>query len=493
MATIAPPTPPAFPQPQIDPDALIKEARERRRRRRQRIALVLVAVAAACACLAYGFARLGGGGVGTQHVRGGPVVNVGAFRGHGRLAFVSHRVLWVLDGEHGKLRRLPSSGGFVPTQPAFSRDGRWMAYLAQRIDPNTGTARARLWLAHGDGTDPRVIGDVSPYDLYGWSPRNDTLAVAAGPEQTRRPCPCYSPTTLRLVTPNGSSRVLARGPWINGAAWSPDGREIAVAVEGPLERSVIATYPVAGGARTVWLRFARHVPLNGMTQILTSVAGWWRGVGIGFWAVGNGMVRNLDQTPLDVVAAPNARPRLLAQTLSDGTTTAVAAAARGVAVAVVADVSRGYEGGREIWSEKQVQVCPPAAPCRGLVSRASKVTLDPAWSADGRTLAFVEAPALRDAAWPQQRLHRWYAEHMLALYDARSGHVTTLPRARGATVPAWAPDGKSLLYVSGDGLWLLPSLTGRPVEIATPLFPPNNWPAYYGQIAWAAQFAWWAK
>ena len=44
--------------------------------------------------------------------------------------------------------------------------------------------------------------------------------------------------------------------------------------------------------------------------------------------------------------------------------------------------------------------------------------------------------------------------------------------------------------MAGNSLWLLPTLDGKPIEIATPLFPVHNWPSYFGQIAWSAQFAW---
>ena len=58
-------------------------------------------------------------------------------------------------------------------------------------------------------------------------------------------------------------------------------------------------------------------------------------------------------------------------------------------------------------------------------------------------------------------------------------------------MPIWAPDGKSLLYAAQDGIWLLPRLTGQPARIAGPLYPASSWPAYYGQVRWASQFAWW--
>jgi hypothetical protein len=38
--------------------------------------------------------------------------------------------------------------------------------------------------------------------------------------------------------------------------------------------------------------------------------------------------------------------------------------------------------------------------------------------------------------------------------------------------------------MSRDGIWLLPRPSAQPVRIATPLFRPGNWPAYYGQVDW---------
>ena len=86
---------------------------------------------------------------------------------------------------------------------------------------------------------------------------------------------------------------------------------------------------------------------------------------------------------------------------------------------------------------------------------------------------------------------RWYDAHQLWLYHPATHSLRRLD-ARGATAPAWSAGGNSLLYAARDGIWLLPRLDGQPVRIATPLFPPGNWPAYYGQVSWAAQFAWWS-
>jgi hypothetical protein len=89
-------------------------------------------------------------------------------------------------------------------------------------------------------------------------------------------------------------------------------------------------------------------------------------------------------------------------------------------------------------------------------------------------------------------LKRWYAQHILRLYDLRTRRIQTLAAAGGATTPLWSADANSLLYIAGDGLWLLPTVTAKPVRIATPLFEPSFWPAYYGQMAWPGQFSWWS-
>jgi hypothetical protein len=68
--------------------------------------------------------------------------------------------------------------------------------------------------------------------------------------------------------------------------------------------------------------------------------------------------------------------------------------------------------------------------------------------------------------------------------------VQEIPGSNGATAPVWPASGTSLVYEAGDALWLVPALAGRPVKIAMPLFPVNNWPTYYGEIGWAQQFAW---
>lgn len=227
-----------------------------------------------------------------------------------------------------------------------------------------------------------------------------------------------------------------------------------------------------------------------MNEVIIDPAGWWPRWGIGFWVFGDGMVHNNDQTPLDVIPAPGTRPRLLGYTLSGNSAPAVAAAPNGSLAIVNNPDLRNI--GRIIWEDKQVEACSPVTgTCTPVPAPPSAVTLDPAWSPDGSHLAYVRAPYRASPAFPQAVAEAWYGAHQLWLYDPASRSARQLD-ASGASAPAWSPDGKSVLYVARDAIWMLPKLAGQPARIAGPLYPPHHWPLYYGQVNWASQFAWWA-
>jgi hypothetical protein len=120
------------------------------------------------------------------------------------------------------------------------------------------------------------------------------------------------------------------------------------------------------------------------------------------------------------------------------------------------------------------------------------VSLDPAWSPGGNLLAYVKAPN----AFPIIVARRWYDAHELFVWNPTTRTTREIAAVDGASLPTWSTDGQQLLYVSSDGLWLLP-LSGKPSEIEYPLFTPREWQrvgnddlSYYGQINWTGQFSW---
>ena len=550
MSVLAPPPAPV----REDPEALIEEARRRTRRRRLRGGGIAVVLIGGIAALAF-FAGSGGSGGIVTETAGRPFVNVRAFSHDGKLAFISRGSLWVLDGAAGSLRRVavttytkgfktvsdlyghttrvPEATPVVPGSPTFSHDGRWLAYL---VTPQTGNdSPSQLWIARADGTDARRVGHLTVDQLVGWSPTADGLAVTTETPEPFLYFDAELATKLLLVRPDGASRTLAavsatrsRPVQIEDAAWSPDGRAVAASLTDGGVRgggTTVRAYPVSGGRPTTWFSIAtRHAlpgadcgtPSRSCNQVIADLAGWWRGWGIGFWVYADGMSRDNDGASLAVLSAPGAQPRPVATTLSDGVTDAVAAGPGG-SLAVVASTT----GGRDLGQGKVVESCdththacaplpggstwtgpdrdrctyPAGAPCSAPPTpgtAGSAVSLDPAWSPTAPLLAYVKAPYTFDPALP------WYAAHELFLWSARSGSTRMLADVSGPSAPTWSHDGRDLLYVSNDGLWLAPVGSGKPVEIEHPLFPEQQWNtigttatiSYYGQIPWTGQFSW---
>jgi dipeptidyl aminopeptidase/acylaminoacyl peptidase len=515
-----------------DAEALFKEARRRTRRRRLRRGFAVV-TALGVAVLAY-FASDGGNAGVVAENAGRPFVDVKAFGAEGDLAFISRGSLWALDGETGSLRRLPVPRGFSPASPTFSRDGRWLAYLVSR-ERNGGAGTSELWLARANGSDAHAVRGLVAPALVGWSPSEDVLAVTT---DTQRPI-VYTDgtrgvlqrtTVVQLVTPSGAVQRLVALPasaprfsGIENAVWSPNGQEIAVSTfDGvPSGRTIVRAYPVDGAAPKTWFSIESRQRVVGVcaqacSGAIADLAGWWPKWGIGFWVFAGGMTHNSDSTPLELLTAPHAAPRLIAQTLSDGTTD-VLAAGTGDELAVVASSAgpgRVYTRGKTVedctrrtlscaplpgastWAAADPKArCPsacrqPNTPKPG--AAGSGVSLDPTWSPDGSLLAYVKAPATIDAQVPAA----WYGAHELFVWNRNTNATRKIADVAGISLPIWSRNGKQLLYVSNDGLWLAP-LNGTPTEIEYPLFPTKQWKAvatnglsYYGQIPWAAQFNW---
>jgi len=515
-----------------DAEALFKEARRRTRRRRLRYGFA-VAFALGVALLAYIASEGGNAGVVGENA-GRPFVDVKAFGGEGDLAFISRGSLWVLDGAAGSLRRLPVPRGFDPASPAFSRDGRWLAYLVSR-ESDEGALTSELWLARANGSDTHRVRGLAVPALVGWSPSEDVLAITT---DTQRPI-VYTDgtrgvlqrtTVVQLVTPSGVARRLVALPalaprfsGIENAVWSPSGHEIAVSTfDGvPSAGTVVRAYPIDGAAPTTWLSIASRQRVLGVcaqacSGAIADLAGWWPRWGIGFWVFAGGMTHNSDSTPLELLTAPRAAPRLLAQTLSDGTTDAVASGTGGALAVVASSAGPGriYTQGKtvencswqalscaplpqaSIWAAVDAKArCPsacrePNTPKPG--APGSGVSLDPAWSPDGSLLAYVKAPATIDAQVPAA----WYGAHELFVWNRNPNATRKIANVAGVSLPTWSRNGKQLLYVSNDGLWLAP-LNDKPIEIEYPLFPTREWKAvatnglsFYGQIDWAGKFSW---
>lgn len=446
------------PVEQLEPEALIEEARARGRRRRRAIAAVFAVVAAGVG-VAFGIGRLGAGGspAVAQSPPGGVFVDTKAFAGHGVLAFVSRGRLFVLDGSTGKVTAVTPPGQKA-SEPELSPNGAWLTY----------TVGARVGLARADGRSGRIVGT------------GDARFLPDG----------------RLLLGHSIYRIGSSGPTRVAAApkgsvaWSADGSRFAF-----LSRSIVhgrngafrgvERLQVASsltGARTTWLSH----PIS-----FTRSAGF-AGYAINGFVVlphGQGLLYWIDPMQSASLAAdgqsvyelrtPGAQPVKLGVTV--GETISVGPAGR---------LALGAGGNRYAWVTKSVETCSTASARCAPLRAGGKLTLDPAWSPDG-TLAFVEAVAQPTAGtFDQPAIARWYATRNLWLLRPGTSTPARIAGTQGAATPTWSSNGKSILYVSSDALWLIPHPGAKPERIAAPLFPRRAWPSDYGRVDWADQFAW---
>jgi hypothetical protein len=515
-----------------DVEALIKEARALRRRRWLiRTSAVVVLFAAVVVSLSVGVAqpRKLPTSPASSPIR--PVVDVRAFRGDGNLAFISRNTLWTINGREGTLRELPAITGFSPTNPQLSPDGKWLAYLETRT--TNYAAFNDLWIARANGTHAREVA-TSVGELVGWSSASDTLAfTSTTPVRFNSGSSVAVSDKVFLLAPTGATRELVgfpavgdRANRVTGVSWSPKGTALAVSTSlEPSGATSVRSYPIAGGEPTTWFTISNAAILPGLCSgcgghdTIATVTGWWPGWGVGFWAFSSGATHNLDDTPLELVTKPGATPRIIGDTLSDGTTVAYASNARGE-LAIVAST-----GGREYGAGKTVDVCnrsslrcapiPGASvwtgrplPCAGLEcshvprvgTSGSGVSIDPSWSPNGSLLAYEKAPTVPDDVVSNAV---WYNAHELYLWNSATNTSKKVAGVNGATVPVWSKNGEDLLYVDNNALWLwLWRVHGaKPIRIASPLFLRSQWIAansgiqfsFFEQVDFLGQFSWWSR
>jgi hypothetical protein len=421
-------------------------------------------------------------GSGTAGVR----PNARAMRGHGELAFVTGGRLFLLGGKAHRLRRVRLPG--IADAPAWSPDHRWLAVAVTKPWPAAKPwlqGRARLWLVSATGTRIRRLTPRSwNVASFAWSPRADQLVAVA----YRSRAPYGSSYVAATITRSGAGRILAAGSYVSGAAWSPDGRQVAAGV--------------AAFRRQRWLgRLDLLSPAGGRPEVVAAstgnvieLAGWWPGgSGLLYWLEIQGSPSlAADGLALDTVAPGAMRPRQVAFMLGHGSW--LAFPRHGHVVAAVSG------GSREIWfGHKHITICRPAGGCEPVAQPGGVVSLDPSWSPGGRRLAFARLSASGPfgphghAFFSPSWIRRWEATSQLWLAGANGSGARPLAAAgRGAVDPVFGRDG-SLLFVRDDSVWLLPRGAARPARMTGPLgaFSGRVYgQTYYGYVPYPQLIAW---
>ncbi len=422
----------------------------------------------------------------------GPLtVNGPAWAGHGDLAFLSTGQLEVLSNA-GSLTKItgPSSGGF-DSNPAWSPDEQWLAFL------HTGPANGfelpapTLWLVEAGSSQAEEV-TTSGIGMFVWSPTAPVLAYTLLPNYN---FPAGVPEDQWFDRPGAppTSVAVGTGAGVGSIAWSPDGSELAFddsVFPQPASATSPAT-PAMGLLGTVSVNGGQVTTVYLLAESGIDLAGWWpEGGGLLFWedAVFSASIE-ADGLTLYSLELGSAQPAALTTSLVGSTW--LAPQPGGDAVAVVSG------GGRYIWTTgRDVDLCSfPAATCQPVPIPAGTLGLAPSWSSSGVLFFSVASGAgpfstTGTAEFSPGWMAHWNATNGLwAMVPGEPpSPVTSTPAGSLLAVPD--AHGSTMVVVADDDLWLT-SASGSPaVRVAGPLFSTIGPSGFYGEVDWTSTFAW---
>lgn len=163
----------------------------------------------------------------------------GAISPTGKRAVVEARGdIFSVPAEHGPVRQVTDTSGAAERSPAWSPDGRWIAYFSD------ASGEYELYITQSDGrTEPRQITRDHQTFWFSveWSPDSKTVLLTD------------KAAAMFLVNiESGETTAVDRDPWANpvSASWSSDCKWIAYArTEDQGQNSAIWLYEVATGQK----------------------------------------------------------------------------------------------------------------------------------------------------------------------------------------------------------------------------------------------------
>ncbi|MBV9958680.1 MAG: PD40 domain-containing protein, partial [Acidobacteria bacterium] len=152
-----------------------------------------------------------------------------------RALFGARGDIYTAPAKEGEVRNLTDSQGVRELAPAWSPDGRWVAYLSDRSGEYEFYVRA----GDGTGTERRVTtdGDIWRYPAV-WSPDSTMLAYSDKKKRLRY----VNVATGRTVDVDKSEHND-----LTNYTWAPDSRWIAYSKQGDNQFSEIWVYSLASG------------------------------------------------------------------------------------------------------------------------------------------------------------------------------------------------------------------------------------------------------
>lgn len=378
-------------------------------------------------------------------------LNEDKFKDQGKLAFILKEHLYILNGTTGEIMQINEKGS--PLYPRWSADGNYLAFV---MSNNHEDMNGTLWVAKSDGSQARkIINLKDQYSVFQWSPQEDILAV------------CLT-DGIHLVNIDGHDRRLIKTSNTCGVMWSPDGKQLAYSVTLPYDQNKPelrsdAMYSVA-------ISSGKIVKQAEENEAGIQIAGWWSDSnGLLFW-VDPCHSCSIAADGLDLYSLPlgEQNPIRLGKGLSYPDYLAQLPSHQLIMVAGT---------GRELYTNKHLEKIDlitgkslPAAQAKG------SVVSDLALSDDGKQLAYISA---RDTEGyvdfsDKAVLNNWLKTFTLMVSRADGSNARALP-ANGnmITDPQWSNDGKKIVYISGNSLWIIDVKGKKPEKLVDALFKDN--------------------
>jgi dipeptidyl aminopeptidase/acylaminoacyl peptidase len=297
--------------------------------------------------------------------------------------------------------------------PQRSPDGKWVAYTVSTIDVEKDKRDTDLWMASWDGTEEvRLTSGPDAENSPRWSPDGRYLAFLAsrGTEDEKK----TGAQVWLLDRRGGEARKLTdiKGG-VGDCAWSPDGKRLALVVSDPDP----ADEPEKMEG---WKRKTKPPIVVGRYHFKADRTGYLKAPASHIWLfdVDAGKAEQLTTGPYED-EAPAWSPD-------------------GARIAFVGD--RGPDPDRDPNSDIYVIEAKAGAEPRRLTDFAGPDGGRPAWSPDGRQIAFLRGDEPRFSA---------YNLNKLAVVPAEGGTATMLTASLDRAVFGpfvWTRDGRGLIF-----------------------------------------------
>lgn len=300
----------------------------------------------------------------------------------------------------------------LDSTPKWSPDGTAIAFLRLR-NVQRRDFTSEIYLVGRDGKHLRSLTRGARDFFLSWSPDGKSLAFARSPRQTR------NGPYLYLIRRDGTHlrRLVPAASWSSTPAWSPDGRELAFAgkVDG-LGEGIFVAERDGHGVRLVFqvperVTTATVVALNDLTDLSWSPDGSKLLFELQDWLyvlrLDDGVATRLEARGYTAKWSPDSRSIAfvqicrLAVIADNGADTPVDPFQCAQPGSLMSPPSWSPDGARIASADCPLGGCRVliAAARRGALRTAKAITygFSPAWSPDGRLIAFVR-PTTRSGA-----------------------------------------------------------------------------------------------